>query len=325
MPRPQGDSAQDRLNLWFAIIPFVKLRGEASVVEIATHFDVKVDRVINAVRAMANDGSDILVSDTTDHFNIDWDLFEHEEIVRFTAADALLRPAPLTAKQRSMLIVGLELLQSHPHYRALPDLQPLLDKLRGGTNSIAPLFAVVPPTGTPELDAAQSAIDVRRTVTFAYTDNRGERTNRTVEPYLIDSQNNKNYLVGWCTDRLAMRTFNFDSIEDLVVTDVAAEAREIDVLALSRALFTENDGKLDVLVSIDEDALPLLGGYLVPGAPMVKTGERVEVELPFGHEESAVRMIAYHAGSATIREPEKVRGRVADFARAALAAYESNA
>ena len=325
MPRPQGDSAQDRLNLWFAIIPFVQLRGEAPVSEIAQHFGVKEERVIHAVRAMANDGADILISDTTDHFNIDWDLFEHEEIVRFTVADALLRPAPLTSKQRSMLIVGLELLQSHPQYRALPDLQPLVEKLRGGSQQIAPLFAVVPPAGTDELDTAQSAIDSRRVVTFTYTDNKGQRTVRTVEPYLIDVQNNKNYLIGWCLDRSAMRTFNFDSLEDLVVTDIEAEPREIDVLSLSRSLFTENDGKLDVLVSIDEDALPLLGGYLVPGATIVKTGERVEVDLPFGHEDSAVRMISYHSGTATIREPESVRSRVADFARAALAAYAESA
>ena len=133
MARPAGDSARDRLNLFLAIVPFVLGRGVTNVQDIADHFDVKPERVREAISAIACDGGagEARLNFDTELFNIDWDLYEDDETVVLTVAEALRAPAPFANRQKAMFLAGLELLKAHPHYRRLPELEPLIDKLRG--------------------------------------------------------------------------------------------------------------------------------------------------------------------------------------------------
>ena len=326
MARPTGDSARERLNLFLAIVPFVLARGVTNVTEIAERFGVTEQRVSDAIIAIACDGgaNEARLNFDTELFNIDWESWEDDKTVILTVAEALHVPAPFGGRQKAMFLAGLELLKAHPHYRRLPELEPLIDKLRGD-DSTRPtdVFAVAIDTNNPTAGSIQDATETAVCVRFTYTNNKGDRSERTVEPYRQDVENGQRYLSGWCLTRSGMRTFNLDSIEDLVVTSQAVEPRAIDTLALSGSLFEAHADDLQVTVVVDTAAAPLIAAYRQPGDKPDKSGERETVTIPFTHTASAIRLIAVLSGVAQITGPSDVRKSVADFARDALAAYRT--
>jgi predicted DNA-binding transcriptional regulator YafY len=56
------------------------------------------------------------------------------------------------------------------------------------------------------------AIQARRCVSIRYQSERGELTERTVEPYGLVGRQGKWYLVGWCRLRVDWRTFRLDRV-----------------------------------------------------------------------------------------------------------------
>ena len=322
MPRKKGDSARDRLNLFLAIVPFVLSRDVTNVKEIAERFGTSADRVRDAITAIACDGgaNEARLNFDTELFNIDWDSYDEDETVILTVANTLRAPAPFASRQKAMFLAGLELLKSHPHYRRLPEFEPLMEKLRGeggGTD----VFAVTVDRNTETASLIQDAIEAGVRVRFTYTNSRGERSERTVEPYRQDVENGQRYVKGYCLTRNELRTFNLDSIENVVVTDEPDEPREIDTLSLSGSLFEPHDDDLIVGLVIETGALPLIAPYRQPGDKPVSTGDYVSVSIPFSYPHTAVRMVSVLSGVARITEPSSVRDDVAQFAREALSAY----
>ncbi len=328
MARPTGDSARDRLNLFLAIVPFVLTRGVTNVSEIAARFDVSEDRVTDAIIAIACDGgaNEARLNFDTELFNIDWDLWDEDKTVVLTVAETLQVPAPFAARQKAMFLAGLELLKAHPHYRRLRELEPLIDKLRGEDGGRpTDVFAVAIDADNPTASAIQDAIESGVRISFTYTNNKGDRGERTIEPYRQIVENGQRYVSGWCLSRDEMRTFNLDSIEGLTVTDVPVEPRAIDTLALSGSMFDAHDDDVQVTVVIDSSASPLIAAYRQPGDKPDKSGERETVTIPFTHVASAIRMVAPLSSVAQITGPAEVRSAVAEFAREALAAYAESA
>ncbi|MEY4396390.1 MAG: hypothetical protein RLZZ40_146 [Actinomycetota bacterium] len=328
MARPVHDSARDRLNLFLAIVPFVLNRQVTNVTEIAEHFGVKEDRVRDAISAIACDGgaNEARLNFDTELFDIDWDAYEDDETVILTVANTLRAPAPFAGRQKAMFLAGLELLRAHPHYRRLDALEPLIAKLRGdGTSRTVDIFAVSLDASDATANALQDAIDKGVRVTFTYTNNQNQSSERIVEPYRQDVENGQRYLSGYCLTRNEMRTFNLDSMDNLVVTDEKVSERAIDALALTRSLFEPREDDIQVDVVIDNAALPLIASYRQPGDKPSVTGESSVVTIPFTYSETAVRMIATLSEVAQIAEPTNVRREVAKFARTALDAYAAQA
>ena len=324
MPRPPGDSARDRLNLFLAIVPFVLLRGSVTVDEVAKQFGTTPKRVADAVQTIACDGgaNEARYNFDTELFNIDWDEFEENEVIILTVAEVMQVPAPFSAKQRAVFLAGLELLKAHPYYRRIPEFDGIVAKLRGpDSNAVTDACAVTIDEDNPTANLIQDAIEKGLRVRFTYTSNRGERGVREVEPYRQDLDGGQRYLKGYCLQRDDVRTFNLDSMEDLELLAVPIEPRSIDALTLTSSLFSESDDDVHVEVVIDPEALPLIASYLRPGVKPVETGGRKRLTLPFSHETTAVRMISVLSGIAVIEGPKAVRSAVSTFARTALDAY----
>lgn len=328
MPRPTGDSARDRLNLFLAIVPFVLLRGSVTVAEVAKQFGTTPAKVADAVETIACDGgaNEARYNFNTELFNIDWAEFEENEVIILTVAEVMHVPAPFSAKQRAVFLAGLELLKAHPYYRRIPEFDGLVSKLRGtDSNQVTDAFAVEIDADNPRANLIQDAIEKGVRVRFTYTSNRGEREVREVDPYRQDLDGGQRYLKGYCLLRDDVRTFNLDSMEDLELLDALIEPRSIDALTLTSSLFSESEDDLLVDIVIDPESLPLIASYLRPGVKQVETGGRKRLTLPFSHEGTAIRMISVLSGIAVVEGPNDVRSAVAGFARNALDAYAKNA
>lgn len=328
MPRPTGDSARDRLNLFLAIVPFVLLRESVSVAEVAKQFGTTPAKVIDAVETIACDGgaNEARYNFNTELFNIDWEAFEENEVIILTVAEVMHVPAPFSAKQRAVFLAGLELLKAHPYYRRIPEFDGLVAKLRGSdSNQVTDAFAVEIDADNPRANLIQDAIEKGLRVRFAYISNRGVREVREVEPYRQDLDGGQRYLKGYCLLRDDIRTFNLDSMEDLELLETSIEPRSIDALTLTSSLFNESADDLLVDLVIDPESMPLIASYLRPGVKQIETGGRKRLTLPFSHEGTAIRMISVLSGIAVVEGPADVRSAVANFARNALDAYAKNA
>jgi proteasome accessory factor C len=336
MPRPTGDSARDRVNLYLSLVPWLIRRGTATIDEAAAQFGVSRSKIIEAMVTIACDGgsNEARLNFDTELCNIDWDklAFDWDRYeatgeyvadgdLELTVAETLRSPAPFSARQRAMFLAGLELLKVIPHYRRLPELAELIAKLRGdGSAELTNVFSVAL-NDDPLANLIEDAIESERRVRFAYTNNQGVQSVREVDPYRQDVDGANRYLKGYCYLRNDVLTFNLDSIEQFEVLDVAVEPRDIDALALAGPLFVERDDDLQVGVSIDSQAMPLIAAYRRPGDRPVSRGDFTNLTIPFTYPEPAVRMISVLAGVAQVTEPHDVRAKVAAHATAALAAY----
>jgi proteasome accessory factor C len=324
MAKPLGNSARDRLNLFLAIVPFVLLRESVTVDEVAQQFGTTREKVIAAVKTIACDGgaNEARFNFDTELFDIDWEAFEDDEVITLTVAEILHVPTPFNARQRSIFLAGLELLKAHPHYRRLPEFDGLISKLRGSDSNVATdAFAVAVDRDNPTANTIQDAIDKQLRISFRYVNNRGEESDREVDPYRQHITGGKRYVKGHCYQAGEVRTFNLDSMENLAISSTAIEVRTVDPLALTSELFSESDEDVHVELVIDPQALSLIAGYRRPGYSPIVTDESARLTIPFSHSGTAVRMISTLAGIATIVEPHDVRTDVAAFARRALDAY----
>lgn len=324
MAKPLGNSARDKLNLFLAIVPFVLLRGSVTIDEVAKQFATTRDRVISAVTTIACDGgaNEARFNFDTELFNIDWEAFEDDGVIILTVAELLHVPTPFNARQRSIFLAGLELLKAHPHYRRLPEFDGLIAKLRGSeSNAVTDAFAVSVDLDNPTANTIQDAIDKQVRIGFRYVNNKGERSVREVDPYRQHIRGGQRYVKGHCYHADEVRTFNLDSMAELVVSSTPIEVRTVDPFALTSDLFSEGDDDVHVDITIDPQALSLIAGYRRPGYSPVMTGDSARITIPFSHSSTAVRMISALSGIATIVEPADVRADVATFARDALAAY----
>lgn len=324
MAKPLGNSARDKLNLFLAIVPFVLLRGSVTIDEVAKQFATTRDRVISAVTTIACDGgaNEARFNFDTELFNIDWEAFEDDGVIILTVAELLHVPTPFNARQRSIFLAGLELLKAHPHYRRLPEFDGLIAKLRGSeSNAVTDAFAVSVDLDNPTANTIQDAIDKQVRIGFRYVNNKGERSVREVDPYRQHIRGGQRYVKGHCYHADEVRTFNLDSMAELVVSSTPIEVRTVDPFALTSDLFSEGDDDVHVDITIDPQALSLIAGYRRPGYSPVMTGDSARITIPFSHSSTAVRMISALSGIATIVEPADVRADVATFARDTLAAY----
>ncbi|MFF3850229.1 helix-turn-helix transcriptional regulator [Streptomyces sp. NPDC002328] len=96
-------------------------------------------------------------------------------------------------------------------------LRPWASSLRAGLET-SPQWA--PRVTAERLAVVAEAVARRETITFVYTDARGERTGRRVEPCRLVHHLLRWYLLGWDCRREDWRVFRFDRLDDLLPTGV---------------------------------------------------------------------------------------------------------
>ena len=100
------------------------------------------------------------------------------------------------------------------------------------------------------ISAIRKAIENYNEIIFEYTDSKGNRTNRKVEPYSLVLKGQKWYLYGWCLVRQDFRFFKLSRIKELIITEKSYHPREISAQQLpwdNEWQKSENMVELDLL------------------------------------------------------------------------------
>jgi proteasome accessory factor C len=311
--------AQENLLLFLALIPYVMDRGEVSVAEAADTFGRHPDDITKAVELIACSG---IPGDTSaylhaDLFDIDWDLFVDEGIIRFENTIVIDSQPGFSAREMSALIAGLQYVAQHPAWAGRRDVAELLEKLSVTT----PTLVVKSAAPLATIEHLTSAIGQATQVVMAYVNKRGERITRTVDPIAVDSRDEVWFLRAWCHTRQALRTFRVDRIETVEVTTSPA-SRHDDLLSPEQwSVFSPSEGDLVATIEFSPQALPLVAEYVDRHSTPEKKGDVFVARVPFAHVESLTRFVAKHPGLVKVVGPEQERNHVKQWASSALANY----
>ncbi|TXK17635.1 YafY family protein [Homoserinibacter sp. GY 40078] len=319
VPPPQ---ARDKLAFLLALVPWLLDHDRVSVAEAAAHFQVSEDDIRTSVALVALSG--VPGSTSTyqheDLFDIDWDAFENDDEIAITQHVAIDDAPRLSAREAAALIAGLQYLQSLPENADRANLRALVEKLSHGASAQPSQLAVSGDAESVLLTTVRRAVAEKRRLRFAYLNSRGEREERDVDPLRVESIDADWYLRGWCYLRQALRTFRFDRMSGVELTELPIEHDAAEIL-LPDTLFEPSEEDLEVTIEAAPEVIGLLADYIPDGALTTQVGERIRTTLRVSHYHGLKRLIAGMPGTVQVVAPEQARRAVAEWASAGLARY----
>ncbi|MFT4029806.1 MAG: WYL domain-containing protein [Protaetiibacter sp.] len=319
VPPPQ---ARDKLAFLLALVPWLLEHDRVSVQEAAAHFGVSDEEIRASVSLVAMSGVPGATSSYQheDLFDIDWDAFEELGEIAITQHVAIDDAPRLSAREAAALIAGLQYLQALPENADRAGIRTLVEKLSRGASAEPSQLAVAGGPESEVLALVRRAVAEGRRVRFAYLSSRGEREERDVDPLRVESIDADWYLRGWCHLRQALRTFRFDRMSDMAITELPIEHDPAEV-RLPDTLFEPAVTDLEVTIEAAPEVIGLLADYIPDGALTSEAGDRIRTTLRVSHYHGLKRLIAGMPGTVRVVSPEQARRAVAEWAAAGLGRY----
>lgn len=312
--------AGENLVLFLSLVPFVMDREEVSIEEAAAQFGRSASEIKKAIELIACAG--IPGESTsylhTDLFDIDWDLLESEDVIRFQQTILIDRTPRLSTREISALIAGLQYIAAHPSYGQRDDVVALLEKLRGASAPDA--GGVIVNNAGPESVKSLLAIAIveAHQVEFDYVSRSSDSERRVVDPVALEARDGTWYLRGWCHGRRALRVFRLDRMSTVVDTGRTADTHADSDAVESWEIFTPQETDLLVTVKFPHHALPLIAEYLDRNHPPHPEGDYLLASIPFAHAASLRHFVASNAGLVEIIAPESAITLVREWATTAI-------
>ncbi|MGY6497746.1 MAG: helix-turn-helix transcriptional regulator [Microcella sp.] len=303
--RDAGGTSSDRLAFLLALVPYLIDQVSVSVDEAAAHFGTTPERIRRAVELIAVSGvpdASGSVLPGSGMFDIDWDQFDEQGIIRFRQAPLTEQPR-LSGREGAALIAGLQTIMALPDFAERGELLALREKLaRGTTSGVAPVAVAATDSGET-LQAVRRAQAAAQRLALDYVSGDGDREERLVDPIRLDSIDGVWYLRGWCLTREAERTFRIDRIASVRSVGDADEhpASNADPASLFSGA---SGGGVSVEIELDEAALPLVADYL-PGDVRAVDGEegRVRATVELSHRAKVGRLATRLVGAGRVVTP----------------------
>lgn len=189
----------------------------ASVDEIAAHFHRTRRQVRRDVEYLASVGDSLPGAS----FEVDWELYEHEQRVSLRSTLGASAPLRLSTLEAQALLIGLSAitpllgpdLSAHVPHAAL-----VVCALGGLTETDADqhVKAIASPASSSAiLETLRDALVREERVSFTYVSASGIRSRRVVDPWSLEATATGWLLRGWCTRAGDARSFAVASISDV--------------------------------------------------------------------------------------------------------------
>jgi len=319
-----ADTAATRLSRLLALVPWLTAHEGVTIDEAAAHFGVTSDQ-------LQSDLWLLICTGRPGHMHGDLvDIQFWDEDGRITVVDAqtLDRPLRLSPDEAASLLVALRVLAQvpGPHDRAaLAGATSKLEAAAGEALAAADGFSVtVDTTHDPEVSGAVSrALAEGRRLHLTYVGSLDERTERDVDPMRLLGLDGRTYLEAWCRSAEAVRTFRLDRIERAEVLDVAAEVPE-DAEPVDLGAGALRPEGAPVTLALAPEVAWIAEEHPVDAVTDLGDG-RLQVVMPVADERWLVRLLLRLGSSVTVVDRPDIVERVRAEARAALAAYGSEA
>lgn len=315
--------ASDKVTLLMSFVPYLIEQGPVPTTQLAQHFDITPTQVVELVQLLAMSGipGDDGFYQHQDLFDINWDLFEEQNIVELWQHVAVDSTPRFSSREAAALLAGLQYISGIVPERDKNIVVELVNKISSGA-SAAPENLLITPAFVPlDLDIIRDAAKSRHCLNFVYRNAQGAHMQRSVDPLRLDLVGESWYLRGWCHERDSLRTFRLDRISDIHVSEekFLTTLNEAD---LSDELFDVKDTDLRVKFVVEESALSLLAAYR-PEIQASRGDGNLEVEVAFGDLSTVPVFVAQFPGSVTVVSPPDAISIVHEWAQHALDGYNT--
>lgn len=308
----------NRTDRLMAIVLELQANGPTRAEDLARTFETSKRTIYRDMQALAEAGVPVVTGDGG------WALDE----------GYFLPPMAFTVDEATLLLLGANTVAGSfdSEYRAaaqaaarkiqavLPDaIRERAENLRDSLIFVSAIISS-PPAEAEALRLLRRAILRQQTVRFRYFTRYpgdGRVSSRDADPYSLVCHDSMWYLIGYCHQRKAMRTFKLSRMEDLTVTARVFEptAERTD---LSRQ---ESRDTREVVIRLlfDEDAAPWVMEdrfYYVETREPVPDG--VAVTLRVRHLDEVFQWVLSWGRRVRVIEPDELRQRLRDEAIAML-------
>ncbi|MDH6532920.1 proteasome accessory factor C [Aurantimicrobium minutum] len=312
--RPRLEAA-DRVTLLMSFVPYLLDQGPVSVDQIAEHFDISTTEVSGLVQLLALSGlpgGDGLYQHQ-DLFDINWDLFEEEQIVELWNHVAVDATPKFSSREAAALVAGLQYISG-----IIPDsdksvLQALLAKIAEGASAHPENILISAAPVPVDLEIIRDAVRTDKSITFSYLNSRSERLDRAVDPIRLDLVGQTWYLRGWCHARSALRTFRLDRMNNLALSGEPRVSTLTDA-DLPAELFDVSATDIEVIFLVNKKALPFLSPYK-PRVVASVSDDEVTVAVGFADMGAVPRFVMQLPGAITVQSPPEARELVISWAK----------
>ena len=307
------ETSSARLSRLLSLIPWLEQHDGVSISEAAHHFGVtpaelEADLWLTICCGLPGHGPDQL---------IDIQFWDEDGQIHVQDAQNLDRPLRFTATESTALLVGLRLLAQVPGDHDRAALASVTAKLeQAGGQAEESHTVLVDDVDHSVVDDVMSATSSGTVVRIHYAGaSRDEVTERVVEPGEVVEYQGRRYLIAWCREARAQRTFRLDRIRSIAFLDESTTA----VTTLESIV---PDRGTRVRIRVHPRSRWLLESFetedLTPG-------------LAGGHDATVmvadpawlVRLVLGQAGGVEVVDPPEIRAGVRSAAEAALARLDS--
>ena len=310
MPKQEID-AVELFDLALSIVGLVLTEGDQKVSELASRFDVSEKVVLKAVRAIT-DSEDLTKCVT--HFHLNFEELE-DGWVSFTKGSTNLEgPPALSKRQLSSIAIGLDYLASLPQFSSNRALHELRQALKNA--GPVPVTSIASNRLTELLQQLHDAIDAGKTISCDYRNQKGEQTNRKIDPLLIELRGKKHYLRGWCHINQAVRSFRLDRIQNISITisDISKQARSATI---PDEVFGGSVDEQVIKIAAEPEAAEIFWNFPVASEPILENGRWIG-KIRVGSLTGLPRHIVRFGGMVEVLEPKQARELVREFAMQTL-------
>ena len=322
MPKLKGFNGEDRYNFLLALVGYLGHRGEVSLAEVSTHFDLESDYIVKALTSL-NEATAQVGGFEEWPFYVDIDLLE-EGIVSLTTAEVIDDVPRLSTRQAAAISAGLGYLASIPEFAGNSNIQDLMRLISAGSSRGAvEVISVAPGSIEAGADTLRQAILSNRTISCEYINRKQEKTVREIEPLRIDLENGVWYLRGYCPVNQGVRNFLIEhmrsiQILDREISDVASKVGEIEDATYVAAVTDTT-----VTVEVAPEAYRLITEFQAVNEPKDVGSGNIRAEIKVGHLPNLGRLIARYGGAARVISPAEARDVVRNYALSVLGEYGS--
>jgi proteasome accessory factor C len=304
-----AEPAAVRLSRLLSMVPWLEQHPGVSIQDAAEHFGVtpaefERDLWLTICCGLPGHGPDQL---------IDIQFWDDDGAVHVLDPQTLDRPLRLSASEAMSLLVGLRLLAQVPGEHDRSALASATAKLEAACDVAQGAAVVVPDPADETLVAAISrAIEAGRAVRIVYAGaTRDELTDRVVEPGELVHHAGRTYLIGWCREAGAERTFRVDRVRQVDILDVQASA------PTPRPAVTAPPGET-VRLHVTPASRWLLENWAVDDAEELPDGDwRATVTV--ADRDWLTRIVLGQAGGVVVMSPADLRRQIQEAAASAHA------
>jgi proteasome accessory factor C len=319
--------AADRVRLLLSIPPY--LMGKKDGVELsrlARDFKISVFTADELIRVMAVSG--IPGPDGMympyDLFDIDWDLFLHDRVVKVTNHVELTRAPRLTAKEAATLIAGLQYIEVLAGSSDKRSIKTLREKLSAGANvGAVNTIEIEPPPTPPQIEKVRIALESGTQLEISYQNADLKRSKRIIEPLRIDLVASSWYVRAFCHTRQDIMTFRIDRI--IEATPVRRRrTTKVSPDDLGDELFDPPaTGLFEVVLEMPVNTARLITEF----APRTLAGAKpgfTRVSVTIGSLRNLARVVSSMQGSIQVLSPPEAIRAVSSWANEALVGYPAS-